>query len=141
MKIRSFIAKSIAITESTGCLIYQDTEKGQICNLTLNKLGAKITTPPRGNAKTRQHGNRKGPPLARDEVIRAMRKLGLAEWKRQSCYHRRSIAETTMFRFKQIFGDNLRAILFESQAVEAFIKCNALNKMTSLGMPDSYTVA
>jgi hypothetical protein len=32
----------------------------------------------------------------------------------------------------------LRAILFENQAAEAFIKCNVLNKMTSLGMPISY---
>jgi hypothetical protein len=45
-----------------------------------------------------------------------------------------------MFRFKQIFGDSLNAILFESQATEAFIKCNVLNKMTSLGMPESYAV-
>jgi len=107
----------------------------------LNKLGIKITIPPRENAKIHQHGNNKAPPLARDEIVRAVRKLGRAEWKRQSGYHRRSIAETTMFRFKQIFGDNLRAILFESQATEAFIKCNVLNKMTSLGMPESYFMA
>lgn len=106
----------------------------------LNKCGAKITIPPRENAKTHQHGNCKAPPLVRDKIIRAIRKLGRSEWKRQSGYHRRSIAETTMFRFKQLFGDNLSAILFESQAAEAFIKCNALNKMTSLGMPDSYAV-
>lgn len=107
----------------------------------LHQHGAKVTIPPRKNSKTRQHGNCKSPPLFRDEVIRAVRKLGLAEWKKKNGYHRRSIAETTMFRFKQIFGDNLQAILFESQAVEAFVKCNALNKMTSLGMPDSYAIS
>lgn len=104
----------------------------------LHKRGAKITIPPRENAKTRQHGNCKSPPLVRDEVIRAIRELGRAAWKKRNDYHRRSIAETTMFRFKQIFGDNLHAIVFESQAAEAFVKCNVLNKMTSLGMPDSY---
>jgi Transposase DDE domain len=107
----------------------------------LNKRGAKITIPPRENAKTHQHGNSKSPPLARDGIIRVIRKLGRAEWKRQSGYHRRSISETTMFRFKQIFGDNLHAIIFESQATEAFIKCNVLNKMTSLGMPESYAAS
>lgn len=107
----------------------------------LTSLGAKITIPPRENAKVRQHGNSKAPPLVRDEVIRTIRKLGRAEWKRQSGYHRRSIAEATMFRFKQIFGDNLHAISFESQAVEAFTKCNVLNKMTSLGMLKSYVIA
>ena len=104
----------------------------------LHKRGAKVTIPPRENAKTRRHGNCKSPPLIRDEVIRAIRKLGRAEWKKKNVYHRRSIAETTMFRIKQIFGDKLHAIIFESQAAEAFIKCNVLNKMTSLGMPDSY---
>ena len=79
--------------------------------------------------------------MVRDEVIRAIRKLGRAEWKKQNGYHRRSLAETTMFRFKQIFDDNLHAISFESQAAEAFIKCNILNKMTSLGMPDSYVIS
>jgi hypothetical protein len=107
----------------------------------LHKRGAKITIPPRGNAKTHQHGNCKAPPLVRDEIIRAIRKLGRAEWKRESGYHRRSIAETTMFRFKQIFGSNLRAILFENQAAESFIKCNILNKMASLGMPISYAIS
>lgn len=107
----------------------------------LNQRGAKITIPPRENAKIRRHGNSKDPPLSRDEIIRAIRKLGRAEWKRQSGYHRRSIAETAMFRYKKIFGDELSARLFESQANEAFIKCNLLNKMTSLGMPESYVVA
>jgi hypothetical protein len=107
----------------------------------LHKRGAKITIPPRENAKTRQHGNCKSPPLVRDEVIRAIRELGRAEWKKKNGYHRRSIAETTMFRFKQIFGDNLDAILFESQAAEAFVKCNILNKMTALGMPESYAIS
>jgi hypothetical protein len=107
----------------------------------LHERGAKVTIPPRENAKARQHGNCKRPPLIRDEIIRAIRKLGRAEWKRQTGYHRRSLAETAMFRFKQIFGDNLRGILFESQAVEAFIKCNVLNKMTELGMPESYAAS
>jgi hypothetical protein len=107
----------------------------------LNKRGVKATIPPRKDAKTRQHGNCKSPPLMRDKVVRDIRKLGRAEWKRQSGYHRRSIAETTMFRFKQIFGDKLHAILFESQAAEAFIKCNILNKMTSLGMPNSHAIS
>ena len=34
----------------------------------------------------------------------------------------------------------VHAILFGSQAAEAFLKCNVLNKMTSLEMPDSYLV-
>jgi len=106
----------------------------------LSKRGVKITIPPRENSKVRQHGNCKDPPLMRDETIRAVRKLGLAKWKKLNGYHRRSLSETAMFRYKKILGDNLCAILFENQANEAFIKCNVLNKMTALGMPDSYAV-
>jgi hypothetical protein len=80
----------------------------------LSQLGAKITIPTRGNAKICRHGNSKDPPLSRNEIIRAIRKLGRAEWKRSSSYHRRSIAEMTMFRFKRIFGGDLNAILFDS---------------------------
>jgi hypothetical protein len=107
----------------------------------LHKRGIKITIPPRENAKIHRHGNCKSPPLMRDEVIRSIRQLGRAEWKKQSGYHRRSLAETTMFRFKQIFGDKLSAITFDRQASEAFTKCNILNKMTALGMPDSYAAS
>ena len=31
-----------------------------------------------------------------------MRKEGLAHWKKMSGYHRRSLAETAMYRFKQL---------------------------------------
>jgi hypothetical protein len=106
----------------------------------LSNNGIKITIPPQKNAKIKQHGNNKAPPLSRDEIIREIRKFGRVGWKVQNGYHRRSITETTMFRYKKIFVDELKAIIFDSQANEAFIKCNILNKMTSLGMPESYAV-
>jgi hypothetical protein len=106
----------------------------------LTELGVKITIPPRENAKIRQHGNSMLPPLARDENLRAIRDLGRKRWKEESGYHQRSLAETAMFRIKTIFGESLRARNFRNQATEAFIRCAALNKMTALGMPDSYPV-
>jgi len=45
-----------------------------------------------------------------------------------------------MFRIKTLFGNKLKARTFESQAVEAFVRCIVLNRMTFLGMPDSYPV-
>jgi hypothetical protein len=59
---------------------------------------ANVTIPPRENAKIRQHANRKEPPLARDEVVRSIRKIGRKQWKKQKGYHRRSLVETTIFR-------------------------------------------
>ncbi len=63
---------------------------------------------------------------------------GEGEW--DSHYHRRSIAETTMYRLKTIFAGNLRARTFENQAAELFIKCAALNRMIQLAKPESIVI-
>lgn len=100
----------------------------------------RVTIPPRHGARIWQHGNCKAERLARDENLRRIRQIGRAAWKVESGYHRRSLVETTMFRVKSLFGDKLNARCFEAQATEAFVRCAALNKMTGLGMPDSYIV-
>ena len=124
-----------SLSQASGDGAYDNFENYNL----LSSRGIKITIPPRDNAKIRRHGNCNGPPLARDEIIRKIRTLGRAEWKKQSEYHRRSIAETTMFRYKKIFGDELSARLFDNQTTEVFIKCNILNKMTSLCMQGCVT--
>jgi hypothetical protein len=100
-----------------------------------------IVIPPRKNARIWQHGNTKAQHLKRDENLRSIRKHGRKEWKKQSGYHTRSLAETAMFRLKTIFGDELSARLIETQTTQALVRCAALNKMTHLGMPQSYKVA
>lgn len=102
--------------------------------------GAEPVIPPREDAVIAQHGNFHLPANRRDEVIRKIRQLGRKNWKKQSGYHKRGLAETAMYRLKTIFGGALRARLFENQATEALLKCCALNKMTHLGMPISYAV-
>lgn len=103
-------------------------------------LDAKVLIPPRKDAVIAQHGNCKSPPLPRDEVIREIRELGRKNWKKDSGYHRRSLAETAMYRLKTIFGSQLRSRIFDNQCVETFIRCAALNKMFIIGKPDSYLV-
>ena len=63
-----------------------------------------------------------------------------AKWKQEIGYHRRSLVETHMFRYKTILGDRLTARKGSTQATEAAIKCDVLNRMIELGMPDSYKV-
>lgn len=92
------------------------------CYDEIEAKGAKAAIPPRKNAKIWQHGNCKGKPHQRDENLRSIRKHGRNRWKQDSGYHRRSIAETTMFRLKTIFGGNLSARQFDNQAVELFIE-------------------
>jgi len=63
-------------------------------------------------------------------------------WKKLKGYHLRSLGETAMFRFKQIFGNNLRSRNLETQRGEIRAKCEAFNIMTRLGMPEtSFLVA
>lgn len=109
--------------------------------LNLHSPKVEILIPPRKNAHIWQHGNSKEERLKRDENLRYIRKYGRQHWKEDSGYHIRSLAETIMFRLKTIFGDKLSARLLETQTSQALIRCLALNRMTHLGMPESYPVA
>jgi hypothetical protein len=108
------------------------------CYDALAERGATAIMPPRRDAKIWQHGNCTGAPWQRDENLRAIRQKGRRRWKQDSGYHRRSLAETTFFRCKTLFEPTLRARTFPQQATELFIKVAALNRMTHLGMPESY---
>ena len=110
------------------------------CYDTLNKHGAKATIPPRKGARIWQHGNSKAERHLRDENLRRIRKVGRKKWKEESNYHRRSLAETTMFRFKTIFGDRLQTRRIENQFKELLLKTAILNQMTHLGMPDTIKI-
>jgi IS5 family transposase len=101
---------------------------------------ARATIPPQRNAKIWRHGKTKGEPLVRDQNLRRIRAIGRAAWKKESGYHRRSLAETAVFRVKVIFGDRVLARSFAGGAAELLVRCAALNRMTQLGMPDSYKV-
>ncbi|MCL2153936.1 MAG: IS5 family transposase, partial [Oscillospiraceae bacterium] len=94
-----------------------------------------LVIPPQRNAVLTRHGNSKLPKLPRDEAIRGCRKLGRKSWKVKVGYHRRSLAETAMFRMKTIFGGHLKNRLLRNQKVESRIRCKILNKFTMLGMP------
>ena len=101
----------------------------------------RILIPPRSNARIWKHGNASGPPLARDENLRAIRRSGRKAWKRESGYHVRSLAETGVYRMKAIFGGHLTSRRPECQVTEGTVRARALNIMTHLGMPQSERVA
>jgi len=63
--------------------------------------------------------------------------IGRAAWKHKIGYHRRSLAETSMFRLKTIFGDRMYSRTPERQQTDIIIKTKALNLMTATGMPVS----
>lgn len=74
----------------------------------------------------------------RDKTIKEIRKYkdfdeGLKSWKIQSGYHRRSLIESFMFRFKKAFGFNLQHKTDRARKNEIIIKINLLNQMASYG--------
>lgn len=77
----------------------------------------------------------------RNKILKQIDRWGKKKWKEKSGYHRRSLSETAMFRFKKIFGPDLYSRESTRQGTEAAIKIKALNKMTALGMPISVKVA
>ena len=110
------------------------------CYDILSKLNIRVAIPPQKNANIWRHGNRRGKPHARDENLRMIRMIGRKQWKKEVNFHRRSLAENTVFRFKTIFGDTIASRLFGNQRTEVLLKCKILNQMALAGMPDSYLV-
>ena len=99
-----------------------------------------MIAPPQKNAKPSRERTRNRKKkvsmnaiLKRDEVIYTVREKGLKTWKEAVGYHRRSLAETAVFRVKTILGNRLRAKILPHQKTEMAIWCRAINRMTSLG--------
>ena len=77
----------------------------------------------------------------RDESIKRIAVIGRVKWKQEVGYHKRSLVEVAMFRYKTILGDKMMSRTFKNQETEARIGCLILNEMTKLGMPISRKAA
>ena len=107
----------------------------------ISDYGATPVIPPQKNAKIKKHGNSGGPPLSHDEAIRYIRGHGRNKWKRVHDYHRRSLAETAVYRFKGLMGRFVEARTWENERTEVRLKAKTLNQMTRLGMPKTSKTA
>jgi hypothetical protein len=76
----------------------------------------------------------------RNEAIKRINETDRATWKKESGYHRRSLVEVAMYRYKTIFTGTLQSRKMEYENKEVAFKCRLLNKMIELGMPKSYKV-
>jgi len=100
--------------------------------------------PPPKNAVIQEDKKDKPLPeylIQRNQAVKDIEKLGSKQWKIEQGYHKRSLNEVVMFRYKKIFGGELDARKIENQKTEVRLKCDILNKFTGMGMPDSYKVA
>jgi hypothetical protein len=81
----------------------------------------KLVVPPREGAVIKEEKNNEA-LLERDNNIKLIGTIGKKLWKEMNNYHRRSIAETAVYRLKKILGDKLSSRDFRNQYHEARIK-------------------
>jgi IS5 family transposase len=103
----------------------------------LRKRKIKEVIPPQENAVESKDSVFK----ERNKAIKSINKIGRKKWKEKVKYHRRSLVEVAMFRYKTIIGDRINARKFDNEKTEVRINCSILNVMTNLGMPISKKVA
>lgn len=109
------------------------------CYFLAAERGAKSLISPRENAR-RWTGDSGGERL-RNANLDRIAEIGCKPWKIESGYHRRSLAETAMFRMKTVFGDRVASRRMDRQKAELLMRARILNVFTQLGMPDSYRVS
>ena len=104
--------------------------------VTAHSPNADVVIPPRSNAVENDTAS-----LLRNRNIREIEKQGRMGWQKNREYGRRNFGELGFYRYEKILGNSLHAREFGRQEQEVKIGCGVLNKMTSLGMPESYRSA
>lgn len=104
------------------------------CHRVLKSKGIKPTIPPRSNAGFWEDGH------PRNDAVKALKADSLAQWKHDSGYHKRSLSETAMYRYKQLLNAKLALRDYNAQVGEALANVKAMNKVIRLGMPVSQRV-
>lgn len=102
--------------------------------------GARPVIPPRKGAAIRPPPRLKNPPPTRGAAVARIAEIGRKAWKQETGYHRRSLAETGVCRYKTIIGPGLKARTLDNQKAEAAIGVHCLNRFTALGMPRSIRI-
>ena len=99
------------------------------------KMGAKVLVPPPRNAVKR--GDDLPEVVERNQAIDRIEQIGRKAWKQEVGYHKRSLSETAMYRYKMTIGNTLAARKIENQATEVRIGCHILNVWQGGGMPNA----
>jgi hypothetical protein len=108
------------------------------CHAAIDARGADPVIPVRRNGKP---WTKDGPGVdARNEALRATKRLGRTIWKKWSGYHRRSLVETKMHCFK-LLGQRVAARTFERQETELKIRAAILNRFSKIGTPNTVRIA
>ena len=104
----------------------------------ITKAGGHAIIPPRSGTCIVRKNPSPGEEQ-RNRLVRERRSMGGKKaWKKSSGYHRRSLVETHMFRLKTILGGKLQSRNIQNQKTEAALMASILNRMSALGMPESF---
>ena len=103
----------------------------------------KLIVPPKSGAVF--HEKEEPWQKARNDAICEIIGLGnndeaMKFWKQLVGYHDRSLVETSISRFKGVFGPELFSKRIDSQEIELMLKASVLNEMTRQGMPKGVMV-
>jgi hypothetical protein len=101
--------------------------------------GIEQIIPPPKNAVIQKGKGKKPLPdylLQRNRAVKYINKYGSKSWKEENGYHRRSLNEVVMFRYKTIFGGELDARTWENQKTEAGLKCLTLTHIAASAHPN-----
>lgn len=71
----------------------------------------------------------------RNAAMLVMRKERLPDWKKVSVYHRHSLVETAMYRFKQLLAGEISLRNYNSQVGRVMAYISAINKLNTLALP------
>ena len=103
------------------------------CYEAVLKKQAQPNFPPRMNANLNKPTDQAW--RLRNHAIMQVRYKGLKTWKKDTNYHRRSLAETAFSRLKKLFGHHANNKKLDHQSTELLLRCQLLNRMSQLGMP------
>lgn len=104
--------------------------------VTAHSPDALIVIPPREDAVM---GADKSP--SRNLNLAEIKQHGRMNWQKAYNYGQRNYSELAVQRYQRIIGNSMHARELSRQKQEAMIGCGVINKMTSLGMPQSYRTA
>ena len=99
------------------------------CHEVLKRKGINPAIPPRSNAALWEEGH------PRNVAVNALQADELAEWKVENDYHKRSLSETAMYRYKQLISGKVSCRKYNAQVGEILAGIKAMNKVIDLGMP------
>ncbi len=112
-----------------GRVYADDAYASKASHQLISHKGATACIPPRKNAGLWKKGH------PRNEAVLVMSKEGLAHLKKISGYHRRLLAETAMYRFKQLMAGKISLRNYNGQVGEVMAYVSAINKLNTLSLP------